>query len=446
MLIFPDRSYYQDDCMFLMNETMSLVASYYLEGLPDSEILKRLKKYYTEVPEARLRDDILASISDLKSIVRNLKIKSKPTNSLFNVNKELEKIHNAVWSNGYPFYVGIEPTWECNFRCQHCFVLKENKKHIKIDQWKFILNELSENGCLYLTITGGEPLLFPEFEELYLYAKKKGFVVTVYTNGSLIKQSTYELFHKYPPKQLDISLYGASIDSYAKVTNNPKSFDNVSQGIQLLSSLKNKTRILLKAVILKDNKHEINKMREFAKKFQLPLSTNCIIRPRMDGDLENTLCRLTASEAVNLEMKIASNFEAWNAYLKGKSMSSSDSDEVECSAGDVALQIDSEGNAGFCVLHREPSLNVLEKGLERTWKNMKAIRSKYFKKPQECKQCNYSHCCDFCPAWGVLESGNQENTISYVCEISQERYNHLINHERRYCNEKIGQSKPCQGI
>ncbi|UCD72074.1 MAG: radical SAM protein, partial [Syntrophobacterales bacterium] len=110
----------------------------------------------------------------------------------------------------------LELTFRCNNRCMHCYVNKgaddgrERKKELSYDQMCRILDAIAEEGCLWLLLTGGEPFIRRDFVEIYTYAKRRGFLITLFTNGTLIDPEIADFLREWPPRSIEITLYGMS--------------------------------------------------------------------------------------------------------------------------------------------------------------------------------------------------------------------------------------------
>ncbi len=118
--------------------------------------------------------------------------------------------------NAYEFKIGggkgprlgsldIELTERCNNDCIHCCInLPANDRDAKAKemttgQIKGILTQAAQLGCLRVRFTGGEPLLRPDFEQLYLFARRLGKKVLIFTNGRLITPQLADLLARIPP-------------------------------------------------------------------------------------------------------------------------------------------------------------------------------------------------------------------------------------------------------
>jgi len=109
----------------------------------------------------------------------------------------------------------MELTERCNNNCIHCCInLSENdkaarKNELTTKEIRGILIEAASLGCLTVRFTGGEPLLRDDFEELYIFARKLGLKVMLFTNARLITPHLAELFSRIPPlEKIEITLYG----------------------------------------------------------------------------------------------------------------------------------------------------------------------------------------------------------------------------------------------
>ena len=100
----------------------------------------------------------------------------------------------------------------CNMNCDMCYVRlsreeMEQKGRLRTaDEWLEVGRQMKDAGVLFLLLTGGEPLLFPDFKRLYLELRKMGFILTINTNGTLINEDWADFFGTYPPRRVNITL------------------------------------------------------------------------------------------------------------------------------------------------------------------------------------------------------------------------------------------------
>src|SRR5512135_3602003 len=160
-----------------------------------------------------------------------------------------------------PMGFDIEITGRCNLNCRHCYInvpagdraAKENELTVpEIDR---IGGEAAALGAVWCLITGGEPLLRKDFFDIYLALRRKGLLLSVYTNGTLIGREHVDLFRKHPPRDIEMTVYGVSRETYERVTRVQGSFAAFMRGLGLLREAGIKVR--LKAMALRSNVHEL---------------------------------------------------------------------------------------------------------------------------------------------------------------------------------------------
>lgn len=132
--------------------------------------------------------------------------------------------------------VNLEVTARCNNNCRHCYInvpadsRVAKQKELSFEKIKDVIDEACSLGALWCLITGGEPLLRDDFEEIYIYLKKKGLLVSVFTNATLINTSHIALFKKWPPRNIDVTVYGVTEKTYEKVTQKPGALTGLCAG------------------------------------------------------------------------------------------------------------------------------------------------------------------------------------------------------------------------
>jgi len=142
-----------------------------------------------------------------------------------------------------PVDVMFELTSRCNLNCKMCYVHNQDNRDVlprelSTEQWKKIMDEAIENGMLFATMTGGECLLRSDFKELYLHLYYRGIYLTVLSNSLLMNEDYFDFFLKYPPKTIQVTIYGSSNENYENVTG-VRAFDIVKKNLLLINQLPN---------------------------------------------------------------------------------------------------------------------------------------------------------------------------------------------------------------
>ena len=157
--------------------------------------------------------------------------------------EEWGQILSAPLQGGrYPLGATFELTNRCNLNCAHCYINQPandevaRQRELSTEQVKAIIDQMVAAGVLFLTLTGGEPLLRPDFTEIYTYARQKGLLVILFTNGTLVSEEIADLLNDLRPLNVDISIYGASSSVFEAVTRVSGTFSRCFTGIERLLS------------------------------------------------------------------------------------------------------------------------------------------------------------------------------------------------------------------
>ena len=138
-----------------------------------------------------------------------------------------------MYPHGKPVQGQWELTYRCNLNCIHCCVVEdETRKELAFSEITGIIDEIYREGCLWLCFTGGEPFMRDDFIDIYAYAKDKGFLITIFTNGTLITAEIAGYLSRFPPFSMEITLNGITREIYERVTRVPGSFNLAMDGIR----------------------------------------------------------------------------------------------------------------------------------------------------------------------------------------------------------------------
>ena len=183
-----------------------------------------------------------------------------------------------------PLSGSLALTHRCNLRCVHCYLsgAPAPRAELTADQWRHVLDEVAEAGCLTLLVTGGEPLLRSDFGEIYRHARSNGLLVTVFTNGTLVSDEVIDLFAEYAPRAVELTLYGATAGTYERITGVPGSYDRCRAGMERL--LRAGINVRAKTVLMTLNAHEFSDIEQLALDWGVRFRFDAAIFPRLNGD------------------------------------------------------------------------------------------------------------------------------------------------------------------
>jgi len=186
---------------------------------------------------------------------------------------KLEIQEFALWdklkSKRAPLSFELEITGRCNLDCRHCYInLPSNDPQARSGELTpreidAIADQAVSMGTIWVLLSGGEPLLRGDFPEIYLSLKRKGLLVSVFTNATLVRDEHIALFRKYPPRDIEVTVYGASPETYERVTRRPGSFAAFLSGLNRL--LESDVKVRLKAMALRSNFHELPAIAAFCR-------------------------------------------------------------------------------------------------------------------------------------------------------------------------------------
>ncbi|MEW6109940.1 MAG: radical SAM protein [Nitrospirota bacterium] len=338
----------------------------------------------------------------------------------------LEQFNNKTVRNRVPVTGSLELTSRCNLKCVHCYLGSQRRrdhalKEMNTGRILSILDEVTEAGCLRFLITGGEPLSRKDFPEIYRHAKENGLLVTVFTNGTLITEMIAEIFEDLPPQAVEISLYGATAETYEKITRVKGSYGKCMDGIEQL--LKRNINLHLKTVLMSLNKHELYAMEGFARECGVRFRFDAAIFPCFNGDMTPLTFRVQPQEAVEKEFSDSERLRHWKEYFERAQKHTIPDTLYNCGAGVISFHVDSDGNLSPCLMTSSPKYDLLRGRFTEGWDNIThGIREKKTGADFACAKCNKRSLCGFCPAFFGLENGAEDICSEYLCAIGENRF------------------------
>jgi len=181
-----------------------------------------------------------------------------------------------------PLIVHFDLTYRCNLNCVHCYVVNEDRSHLKIDETKSILEQLAEVGALYLTLSGGEILTRKDFFEIAQHARKLHFALRILTNGTLIDEVMAEKIASLNPEMVAISIYSTKPEVHDKITGVSGSFQKSISAAEMLRD--RDTGLKISTVIMKENKDDYRAVYELSRQMGATFQADYRITPKTDGN------------------------------------------------------------------------------------------------------------------------------------------------------------------
>ena len=314
----------------------------------------------------------------------------------------------------------------CNFNCSFCYVRKTNDEleksgqHIlRLNDWKYYIDESKKLGVNAVTLSGGECTIHPDFKEIYEYAYKQQMRLSIITNGSCITDQIFQLFEKYPPEKIAITMYGMSRKTYERTCGNGAAFEKVLFNIDRLKH--RGFNVLINYTAGKDNFCDMEEVLNYARKNHLsafPMdalmaSENCsniVENGIVDHKEYRKILNKHYSALYNIPLEDYENY-IFNSYFI---QTEHHKKGLPCSATKSMISINWLGMMIPCVTFNMIQFDPRLLGFENCWEQIKTWGSEV---PilQECEDCIFQTKCALCPALHYIDTGEFGKVSSRFC-------------------------------
>ena len=344
-----------------------------------------------------------------------------------------EYLYRKATAAGIPLSGTFELTPVCNMDCKMCYVRLSRQAQEAIapladaEKWLQLAQTAKEAGMLYLLLTGGEPFLHPQFREIMEGLHRKGLIITLNSNGTMIDESTVRWLKNCPPVRINISLYGASNETYGRLCGNPKGFTQVTEAIRLLKDAG--ISVKLNCSLTPYNAADLPQMVAFSKENDLVLQVATYMFPpiRKDGAMTGKNDRFSPEEAAYYMAYAdyltlgAERFAAQEGNCPVpadlEDLCSDLGDGVRCRAGRCSFWITWQGDMTPCgMFPAEGSPNVFENSFAESWELVKE-KTAEIRLPAKCAACSAKDTCHACAAMVITESGCFDKVPRYRCDM-----------------------------
>jgi radical SAM protein with 4Fe4S-binding SPASM domain len=341
-------------------------------------------------------------------------------------------VHQRYGNRRVPLEVSIEITRRCPLECQHCYNNLPMSDHaarlqeLSFEQHCKLLDELLAAGCLWILYTGGEIFARKDFLKIYTEAKTRGFLITLFTNGTLINERIADYLTDWRPFAIEITLYGATRETYEALTQIPGSYDRCIKGIRLL--LERNLPLKLKTVPTTINRHEVFLMKRLAEhELGVEFKFDPLINPRIDCSQSPLAVRLSPEEAVTLDFSDGQRKEDYRNLAERDlatpiEIDPSQKQRYSCGGGFHGCAIDPNGMMSICVISHQQGYDIRKGSFQEGWEGpLRKIREQQRTRPMICDRCQIQSLCGMCPANGELENGDPESPVEFLCQVAHLR-------------------------
>lgn len=350
--------------------------------------------------------------------------------------------------NRIPISAAFELTPLCNMNCRMCFLRLSKSEQESIaplhsaDKWLCLARKMRDMGTLFVLLTGGEPLLHPGFEQIYLGLKELGIYITINTNGTLMNERIADMMARDLPRRVNITLYGASRETYGRICGYPDGFDKTLAAVKMLTE--RKVPVKLNGSLTPDNRDEMQQLMDIADELQVPIEINTYMFPcdRKHRGAYPCDVRVGCTEAARAEYEVRKRQfepEKWQR-MEMELAFFRDHDEqlpprsvqMACRAGKSNCWFTWMGTMTPCVFLEEPGYPVLDGyDVPQAWKNIVDFCD-HVQLYAGCETCVHRHSCGVCAARTYWEGGGYDQKPAYLCDYTAHLNELILNG----CEEK----------
>ena len=319
----------------------------------------------------------------------------------------------------------IELTYDCNLHCVHCYTDCYNRPELIRQEMSYelitsILDQLAALGCIWVCFTGGEIFVRHDFREIYAYAKQKGFVITLFSNGTVITEALADYLAKYPPFSIELSCHGGTDETFDRITQVRGSFQRFIRGVRLLLERGLPIKIKSKAMTL--NRHELDRLQALVEGFGVTFRASTAIYPRLDGDLAPTAYRLSPDEIVALESSVGDDEVSCGARDDTVAVPPPDDRLYRCGCGTTSVHINAWGELGACTWTNVARVDLRRMTMDEAVAAVfPRIHAAQYQSQTPCRSCGMYTFCEKMPATAAAETGDPEQPVEHFCRVAFRR-------------------------
>ncbi len=321
-----------------------------------------------------------------------------------------------------PIEAMIELTYGCNLRCVHCYnPTHKAQGELSTEAIYRILDQLAAEGTFGLGLTGGELFTRRDCFEIFDYAKRRGFSLTLLTNATMITDHIADRIRDLEPTLVEVSIYGATAETYEAVTEVPGSFAHFVRGVQRLRT--RKVPLLLKMPVMTLNRHEVQAAKALAVGWGVRFRYTTEITPRTDGVQDPLRYRLSPADLLQVEKEMGGlRHQQPDSVEKQEDSCGRRSGLFTCLCGKRSLAVTPYGELNLCVALPIPQYDLKAGTIAEGWEQLQTLVERANAQPgpaYECPTCEYHGHCRQGPMDAFMATGALEPCLPFYKEVAR---------------------------
>ena len=335
-----------------------------------------------------------------------------------------------------PIMAAFELLPVCNLSCKMCYVRKSMAEVqaagglLNGKQWLAIAAGARERGLLFPLLTGGEPFLHPDFREIMAGMLDMGLQVSINSNGTMIDRETAAWLGKHPPVRINITLYGASPETYQNLCGSASAFSRVQNAVELLKEYH--VPVKFNASITPQNMGDLEAILAYAKEVGSPVQVATYMFPpiRRDASLIGQNERLSPEEAglARVRVDFLQNEPDWFLRQAERFRHFVDPEtaqpipveppemRIHCRAGACSFWVDWQGNLSNCGMYGSAQTSLQGRPFGEAWREL-VEKTEQVRYTPACTTCPNRRLCHPCIAMVYNECGDPNGRPTYLCEM-----------------------------
>jgi MoaA/NifB/PqqE/SkfB family radical SAM enzyme len=283
--------------------------------------------------------------------------------------RQAQVVAKALRSPRHPIVAHIVPIRRCNLSCTYCNEYDDFSEPVPTAVMLRRVDRLIELGTTIITISGGEPLLHPELDQIIQHIRRRGSIATLITNGYLLTPDRIKLLNRAGLDHLQISIDNVTPDEISK-----KSLKVLDKKLQWLAEYA-EFQVNINSVVGTSVEHPEDAARVARRAGELGLVTTVGIIHDGGGQLRplSEQQQQVYQEIVSVISKSFSTFAYYNQFQKN--LVRGLPNDWHCRAGSRYLYICENGLVHYCSQQRGfPGIPLEQYGpehLEREYHTVK---------------------------------------------------------------------------
>lgn len=334
-------------------------------------------------------------------------------------------IHDQAATRHRVIKAQLELTYRCNLHCRHCYTDPYNDsayfpRELTVTEIQRLLGEMRDAGIIWLNLTGGDIFMRPDFFDIYQAAVNHGFLLQLYTNGTLFTRAIIERLQAHPPFSIDISCHSVDESQFDWFTQVPGSYRAFLRGIDLLQA--GGLPFSLKTKLMNWNAGEVDALRRFTEANGQPFGYTTSLSPRLNGDGSSLDYRIPPDAIRRLRANQDMAQETDDCPTHDPLSPPAHERLFRCGCGTDTIHINAWGELSTCTFQYETRLSLrthtVREAIEHTFATTQRLT---YQTDSACRTCTLHELCDKQPTQARWETGHPESPIPYDCDIAYAR-------------------------